>query len=134
MAAVPRHVFVEEALASRAYEDTALPIGLGQTISQPWVVAKMTEAVLDGGNPEKLLEVGTGSGYQAYVLEKLGRLEGLPKSCFAIIAKYHHAAIDGASGSQLVDGLHSFNSSEIKAGSICLPMRGISRTTKLRTR
>jgi len=65
---VPRHLFVDEALASRAYEDTALPIGLGQTISQPWVVAKMTEALLDGGSPQKVLEVGTGSGYQAAVL------------------------------------------------------------------
>lgn len=64
----PRHEFVDEALASRAYEDTALPIGLGQTISQPWVVAKMTEAVLDGGSPQKVLEVGTGSGYQAAIL------------------------------------------------------------------
>ena len=67
----PRHEFVDEALSSRAYEDTALPIGLGQTISQPWVVAKMTEAVLDGGTPEKVLEVGTGSGYQAAVLSLL---------------------------------------------------------------
>jgi protein-L-isoaspartate(D-aspartate) O-methyltransferase len=64
----PRHEFVDEALASRAYEDTALPIGLGQTISQPWVVARMTEAVLDGGSPQKVLEVGTGSGYQAAIL------------------------------------------------------------------
>lgn len=68
VAATPRHEFVDEALSSRAYEDTALPIGLGQTISQPWVVARMTEAVLDGGTPEKVLEVGTGSGYQAAIL------------------------------------------------------------------
>lgn len=68
VATTPRHEFVDEALSSRAYEDTALPIGLGQTISQPWVVAKMTEAVLDGGSPEKILEVGTGSGYQAAIL------------------------------------------------------------------
>lgn len=68
IASTPRHVFVDEALSSRAYEDTALPIGLGQTISQPWVVARMTEAMLDGGSPEKVLEVGTGSGYQAAVL------------------------------------------------------------------
>lgn len=68
IAATPRHEFVDEALSSRAYEDTALPIGLGQTISQPWVVAKMTEAVLDGGSPGKVLEVGTGSGYQAAIL------------------------------------------------------------------
>lgn len=68
VAATPRHEFVDEALSSRAYEDTALPIGLGQTISQPWVVARMTEAVLDAGEPEKVLEVGTGSGYQAAIL------------------------------------------------------------------
>ena len=71
IATTPRHEFVDEALSSRAYEDTALPIGLGQTISQPWVVAKMTEALLDGGSPEKVLEVGTGSGYQAAVLAAL---------------------------------------------------------------
>ena len=87
---VPRHLFVDEALASRAYEDTALPIGHGQTISQPWVVARMTEALFeqdavaeeatagdDGAPraafpPKKVLEVGTGSGYQAAVLAALG--------------------------------------------------------------
>ena len=68
IATIPRHEFVDEALSSRAYEDTALPIGLSQTISQPWVVAKMTEAILDGGEPQKVLEVGTGSGYQAAIL------------------------------------------------------------------
>lgn len=68
---VPRHLFVDEALASRAYEDTALPIGFGQTISQPYIVALMTEAVLADGTPEKVLEVGTGSGYQAAVLSRL---------------------------------------------------------------
>lgn len=68
---VPRHQFVDEALSSRAYEDTALPIGLGQTISQPWIVARMTEALLEGEAPGKVLEVGTGSGYQAAVLSHL---------------------------------------------------------------
>ena len=68
---LPRHVFVDEALASRAYEDTALPIGLGQTISQPYIVAKMTAAVLRDGIPQRVLEVGTGSGYQAAVLASL---------------------------------------------------------------
>lgn len=71
IATTPRHEFVDEALSSRAYEDTALPIGLSQTISQPWVVAKMTEALLDGGSPQKVLEVGTGSGYQAAILASL---------------------------------------------------------------
>ena len=70
---VPRHLFVDEALATRAYEDTALPIGHGQTISQPWVVTRMTEALFeDGRAPKKVLEVGTGSGYQATVLAALG--------------------------------------------------------------
>jgi len=68
---VPRHLFVDEALASRAYEDTALPIGHGQTISQPWVVARMTEALIEHGIPDKVLEVGTGCGYQAAVLAGL---------------------------------------------------------------
>jgi protein-L-isoaspartate(D-aspartate) O-methyltransferase len=68
---VPRHMFIDEALASRAYEDTALPIGHGQTISQPWVVARMTEAILQGA-PKKVLEVGTGSGYQGAILAALG--------------------------------------------------------------
>jgi len=71
IATTPRHEFVDEAISSRAYEDTALPIGQGQTISQPWVVAKMTEAILDGGSPDKVLEVGTGSGYQAAIMAVL---------------------------------------------------------------
>lgn len=70
---VPRHIFVDEALGSRAYEDTALPIGFGQTISQPYIVARMTEALLEGerGPPGKVLEVGTGCGYQTAVLSTL---------------------------------------------------------------
>jgi len=65
---LPRHIFVDEALASRAYEDTALPIGWGQTISQPYIVARMTQALLSGGLPAKVLEVGAGCGYQTAVL------------------------------------------------------------------
>ena len=68
---VPRHLFVDEALASRAYEDTSLPIGFGQTISQPFVVARMTEALLGGGEIRTVLEVGTGCGYQTTVLAPL---------------------------------------------------------------
>lgn len=71
MAGVPRHLFVDEAMASRAYEDSALPIGEGQTISQPYVVARMTEVLLENGPVSKVLEVGTGSGYQAAVLSRL---------------------------------------------------------------
>ena len=76
--AVPRHLFVDEALATRAYEDTALPIGHGQTISQPWVVAKMTQTILEDsaeradGKPLRVLEIGTGSGYQGAILAALG--------------------------------------------------------------
>ena len=68
---VPRHLFVDEALASRAYEDTALPIGHSQTISQPYVVAKMTEALLEDFDGDKVLEIGTGCGYQTAMLAPL---------------------------------------------------------------
>ncbi len=76
---VPRHIFVDEALGTRAYEDTALPIGFGQTISQPYIVARMTEALLEGSALRNVLEVGTGCGYQTAVLaplvEKLHTIE-----------------------------------------------------------
>ena len=67
----PRHLFVDEAMAHRSYEDTALPIGHGQTISQPYIVARMTEILLEGGVPDVVLEVGTGSGYQSAILSRL---------------------------------------------------------------
>lgn len=68
---VPRHLFVDEALAHRAYEDTALPIGYGQTISQPFIVAHMTQLLLDDGMPGSVLEIGTGCGYQTAVLASI---------------------------------------------------------------
>jgi protein-L-isoaspartate(D-aspartate) O-methyltransferase len=71
MAAVPRHIFVEEALAIRAYEDNPLPIGAGQTISQPYVVARMSELLRAGGALPKVLEIGTGCGYQTAILAQL---------------------------------------------------------------
>lgn len=71
MRSTPRHIFVDEAMATRAYEDTALPIGYSQTISQPYIVARMTEALLEGGQMEKVLEIGTGSGYQTAILSRL---------------------------------------------------------------
>lgn len=77
---VPRHLFVDEALSSRAYEDVALPIGFGQTISQPWIVARMTEALLEGPPLKNVLEVGTGCGYQTAVLAPLvGKLYSIER-------------------------------------------------------
>jgi protein-L-isoaspartate(D-aspartate) O-methyltransferase len=73
LAAVPRHQFVDQAFASRAYENDALPIGHGQTISQPWVVARMLAALCEGSTPVRVLEVGTGCGYQAAVMARLFR-------------------------------------------------------------
>jgi len=87
MSVVPRHLFVDEALASRAYEDDALPIGFGQTISQPYIVALMTSALLGDSVPGRVLEVGTGCGYQTAILANLvddvytiERIEPLMKS------------------------------------------------------
>jgi len=71
MRSMPRHLFVDEAMSSRSYEDSSLPIGHGQTISQPFIVARMTEVLLSRGTPDKVLEVGTGSGYQAAILSQL---------------------------------------------------------------
>jgi len=71
MRTTPRHIFVDEAMAHRAYEDTALPIGHGQTISQPYIVARMTEILLENGVPDVVLEVGTGSGFQSAILSRL---------------------------------------------------------------
>ena len=69
----PRHIFIDEALASRAYDNTALPIGHNQTISQPYIVARMTEALLEAGDLDKVLEIGTGCGYQTAILAQLAR-------------------------------------------------------------
>ena len=73
MGDVPRHLFVDEALASRAYEDIALPLGFGQTISSPYTVARMTELARSGGALNKVLEIGTGCGYQAAVLSRIAK-------------------------------------------------------------
>ena len=71
MASTPRHIFVDEAISHRAYEDTALPIGMGQTISQPFIVARMSELLYQTGPMENVLEVGTGSGYQTLILAQM---------------------------------------------------------------
>lgn len=103
----PRHLFIDEALASRAYEDTALPIGYGQTISQPWVVAKMAAWLKATGSIDQVLEIGTGSGYQAAILGLLAqevysleRIEPLLLKAKKVIAKLglSHVHIDYADG------------------------------------
>ncbi len=87
MNAVPRHIFVDEALASRAYEDTPLPIGSGQTISQPWVVARMSELARNGGPLARVLEVGTGCGYQTAVLAQFADEVYTVERIAALVAK-----------------------------------------------
>jgi len=99
MANTPRHLFVDEALSSRAYEDSALPIGRGQTISQPYVVALMTAAVLGDQPLDKVLEIGTGSGYQAAILaavakrvfttERIGELVRTARQRFHRLGLHH---------------------------------------------
>lgn len=112
MRRVPRHLFMDEALSTRAYEDSSLPIGCGQTISQPFVVARMTEAVLTGLAPgrNRVLEIGTGSGYQAAVLsplveavysvERIGYLLERARERFAQLGlrNIHTRHADGATG------------------------------------
>jgi protein-L-isoaspartate(D-aspartate) O-methyltransferase len=87
MNAVPRHIFVDEALAIRAYEDTPLPIGSGQTISQPWVVARMCELARNGRELDSVLEIGTGCGYQTAVLSQIAKTVYTVERIGALVAK-----------------------------------------------
>src|SRR5512145_1759467 len=87
MLAVPRHRFVDEALAIRAYDDVPLPIGHGQTISQPWVVARMTELARNGRDLDSVLEIGTGCGYQTAVLSQLAKTVYTVERIGALVAK-----------------------------------------------
>jgi len=125
IAATPRHLFVDEALSSRAYEDTALPIGRGQTISQPFVVAMMTAAVLGEGRLEKVLEIGTGSGYQAAILarlaekvfttERIGELQRSARQRFHRLG-LHNIYTRHADGNQGWPGQAPFDAIVVTAG------------------
>ena len=87
MLSIPRHHFVDEALAIRAYEDVPLPIGHGQTISQPWVVARMTELARNGRDLDGVLEIGTGCGYQTAVLSRVAKKVWTVERIAALVAK-----------------------------------------------
>jgi protein-L-isoaspartate(D-aspartate) O-methyltransferase len=87
MGAVPRHIFVDEALAIRAYDDSPLPIGHGQTISQPWVVARMSELARNGRDLDAVLEIGTGCGYQTAVLAHIAKTVYTVERIGALLAK-----------------------------------------------
>ena len=130
MAAVPRHLFVDSALASRAYEDSALPIGFSQTISQPFVVARMIELLLAARAPGKVLEVGTGCGYQAAVLAAIfpevysvERIKALHERARANLRALRLANLrlahgDGNAGLELAAPFHSII---IAAAAPCVP-------------
>ncbi len=105
MSEVPRHIFVDEALASRAYEDTALPIGHGQTISQPYMVARMTEALLGEGAPQRCLEVGSGCGYQTAVMARLvGRVYGVERIRSFVLASRERLHVLGVGNVRIRHG------------------------------
>lgn len=132
MLTVPRHLFVDEALASRAYEDAALPIGYSQTISQPWIVARMIAAVCEGGRtPNRVLEVGAGCGYQAAVLahvvrevHSIERIRGLFE-----LARTHLRAVNLSTrvrliygdGMQGVPGVAPFDAIVVAAAGLSIP-------------
>ena len=131
MVAVPRHVFVEEALASRAYEDTALPLGMGQTISQPFIVARMIELLLNG-RPAlgRTLEVGAGCGYQAavlgqltsevYALERIGPLLEKAKANLRTLQQFN-VRLKHADGQHGLPEVAPFDSIIVAAAGIAIP-------------
>ena len=127
---IPRHLFVDEALAHRAYEDTSLPIGFNQTISQPYVVAKMTEALVCGPPIKKVLEIGTGSGYQTAILAQLveevfsvERISGLIKRARRILGDigYRNISFKHADGSLGWESQAPFDSIIITASPRTIP-------------
>ena len=135
---IPRHLFVDEALAHRAYEDSALPIGFNQTISQPYVVAKMTEALVCGPPIKKVLEIGTGSGYQTAILAELveevfsvERISGLVKRARRILGDigYRNISFKHADGSLGWESQAPFDSIIITASPRTVPESLLNQLT-----
>lgn len=128
--AIPRHIFVDEALSIRAYEDVSLPIGFGQTISQPYIVARMTEILRNGKQLNKVLEVGTGCGYQTAVLSKVARevlsLERIRPLVMKARAnlrtlKCSNVKLDHADGSEGLEAYAPFNGIIVTAAASHVP-------------
>ncbi len=130
MAQVPRHLFVEEAFASRAYEDTALPIGFGQTISQPYVVARSCELARSGRTLDMVLEIGGGCGYQAAVLARLAREVYTIERIGALAAKarqtlssagINNVKVRNADGREASSNVVQFDAIVVAAGGASIP-------------
>jgi protein-L-isoaspartate(D-aspartate) O-methyltransferase len=130
MGAVPRHIFVDEALASRAYDDVSLPIGFGQTISQPYTVARMTELARNGRELNRVLEIGTGCGYQAAILGKIAKEVVSLERIAPIIAKarknlrevrLHNVKVKYADGSLGLAELAPFDAIVMTAAATHIP-------------
>ncbi|MGL4231493.1 MAG: protein-L-isoaspartate(D-aspartate) O-methyltransferase [Casimicrobium sp.] len=130
MSAVPRHLFVDEALASRSYEDTALPIGFGQTISQPYVVARSCELARAGRNLSLVLEVGAGCGYQAavlgrlakevYTIERIGALAAKARQTLSGIGA-NNVKVRNADGQEATSNVVQFDAIVVAAGAAQVP-------------
>lgn len=130
MLEIPRHIFLDEALASRAYEDASLPIGHNQTISQPYIVARMTELLRNGGPLKKVLEIGTGCGYQTTVLsrvaqevysvERIGPLLETAKSHFREL-RLRNVKVKKADGNYGIPEIAPFDGIMVTAGATHIP-------------
>lgn len=130
MLEIPRHIFLDEALASRAYEDASLPIGHNQTISQPYIVARMTELLRNGGPLKKVLEIGTGCGYQTTVLsrvaqevysvERIGPLLETAKSHFREL-RLRNVKVKKADGNYGIPEIAPFDGIIVTAGATHIP-------------
>jgi protein-L-isoaspartate(D-aspartate) O-methyltransferase len=130
MAAVARHLFVDEALASRSYEDTALPIGFGQTISQPWVVARSCELAKAGRQLSLVLEIGAGCGYQAavlgriakevYTIERIGALAAKARQTLSAIGA-NNVKVRNADGQEATSNVVQFDAIVVAAGAPAIP-------------